>query len=91
MLIPINTIMVAEAKASTLSVDEASDTIAALGNMAFTAGTAAGPFASGSLVHHIGFQRATGSFGFFLALTTLLLVPVGWVRASRLRQAASLR
>ena len=71
---PVNAIMVHTAELGGLSVDQSSDSIAALSMLAFTAGEATGPLAGGGLVELIGFQRACVICGYLVILTIVLQI-----------------
>ena len=71
---PVNAIMVRTAELGGLSVDQSSDSIAALSMLAFTAGEATGPLAGGGLVELIGFQRACVICGYLVILTIVLQI-----------------
>jgi len=73
---PVNAIMVRTAELGGLSVDQSSDSIAALSMLAFTAGEATGPLAGGGLVELIGFQRACIICGYLCMMGSICMIGV---------------
>lgn len=86
--VPSNAIMLLEAQRAGLTVEQSSDAIAAISQVAFTAGAAAGPITSGALVDALGFSRALATCALFLLSTALLLLAVvACVRCRRRHKA----
>jgi len=71
---PANTIMVRTAELGGLSVDQSSNSIAALSTLASTAGVATGPLVGGGLVELIGFQRACVICGYLCMMGPLCIL-----------------
>ena len=83
--IPANALMLDEAAARGVGIDDASDAISALAMVAFTSGAAFGPIVSGALVGALGFERSCSACALFLAAHAPLLAAV--VTCARRRRA----
>ena len=70
---PTNTLSLRSARAHGLSIEQASDGLAALVNLAFLVGSVIGPVLGGVLVELVGFRWASASFGLAIAVLPLML------------------
>jgi MFS family permease len=85
--VPANALMIEEGRRVGLSVEQSSDAIAALAQLAFTSGSASGPMVSGALVQALGFPRAAAACGLtVIGNALLLLIVVTCVRRRRHRR-----